>query len=278
MVPLTLGDHLLVTLLRHSPPGSPAIDLQVRNADLPVHRENLAFRAAEAFQTFSDGKLPAVRIILEKNIPVGAGLGGGSSDAAAVLLALNHLLEQPHAPSELHALGKSLGADVPFFLGSGAFRATGIGDCLEACVSKREVWFILVNPGFSVSTAWVYQNFKSAAGNSLAAGVTPRDLEVGSWCNLLKNDLERVTLSAYPELIEIKKRLLAVGADGTLMSGSGPTVFGLFEGSKAEATARQAYGELLRDGKDWKIFLARNLNYGLDDSWPSLVKTFPEFF
>ena len=213
-----------------------SISLSCPGGTVPEDRENLVYRAAQLFFSAA-GITPGARIILEKNIPVGAGLGGGSSDAAAVLHGLNRLLGAGLDPGRLQDIGLELGADVPFFVHdcSGAV-ATGIGECLRKVQPIKDYWILLVNPGFAVSTKWVYENFPLtssvnpyilARGRKMAGDfhAAPPALfeEVG-------NDLEAVTIKRYPEIGDIKKELKKAGAAAALMSGSGPTVFGLFSG------------------------------------------------
>jgi 4-diphosphocytidyl-2-C-methyl-D-erythritol kinase len=212
------------------------ISLSCPGGKLPENRDNLVYRAAEHFFDRT-GIAPGVRIVLEKNIPVAAGLGGGSSDAAAVLLGLNHLLAPGLAPEVLSDVGLRLGADVPFFLEDcSAAVATGIGASLQDAEAIRDYWILLVNPGFGVSTKWVYKNFPLTSCSNpyiLARGRK----EVRDFHDVppvlfeeLGNDLEAVTVNRYPEIRDIKQELKKAGAAAALMSGSGPTVFGLFSG------------------------------------------------
>jgi 4-diphosphocytidyl-2-C-methyl-D-erythritol kinase len=187
----------------------------------------------------------AIRIV--KQIPAAAGLGGGSADAAAVLLALDGLLGTGLSRGELQALGVRLGADVPFFLcGEMAAWATGIGERLEPWRGLPPCWLVLVNPRFAVSTAWVYGNLQLTDPRGMSK--IPRFPErVDDLGGMLRNDLEQVTASRHPEIAAIKARLLAAGALGALMSGSGPTVFGVFA---APAAAEEAAASA-RDNGWW---------------------------
>jgi 4-diphosphocytidyl-2-C-methyl-D-erythritol kinase len=201
-----------------------------------------------------------VHIVLEKNIPVAAGLGGGSSDAAAVLVGLNRLLAADLEPEYLLDIGLHLGADVPFFLQacSGAV-ATGIGECLQKVQPIRDYWIVLVNPGFAVSTKWAYENFPLTSYSNpyiLARGqlmdgeayiISPGLFEE------LGNDLETVTISRYPEIANIKKKLKKAGAVAALMSGSGPTVFGLFSGKEEAQSSFMQFANEYGDN----VFLVR---------------------
>ncbi|MBU0731052.1 MAG: 4-(cytidine 5'-diphospho)-2-C-methyl-D-erythritol kinase [Proteobacteria bacterium] len=234
------------------------IKLLCPDSDVPDDESNLVYKAASAFKELT-GITRGVEITLEKKIPIAAGLGGGSSDAAATLHGLQELFQKKIASNVLIPIGRTLGADVPFFLSDyDSARATGIGDRLEKRELCGEFWFVLVNPGFAVSTKWVYENFAlTTGGNPYILG---RKLESANGKNfffpdlgtILYNDLEAVTVAKYPEIQVIKERLLAAGAKGVLMSGSGPTVFGVFED---ERIAFDGVGQLRQRYN--KVFLAR---------------------
>ena len=214
--------------------GGEKISLTCPGTDLPEDEGNLAFKAAQLFfQTV--GRQPRVRIVLEKNIPVAAGLGGGSSDAAAVLHGLNCLFAENLAQDQLQEMALNLGADVPFFVKPcSAAMATGVGERLQETESLTDIWIILVNPGFAVSTKWVYANLPLTTNSNPYILARGRKLPGDFFSNLLAlttgqgNDLEAVTLKRFPQIGEIKEQLKQAGAAGALMSGSGPTVFGLF--------------------------------------------------
>ena len=194
---------------------------------------NIAWRAADALVQRS-GRRSGIDITIDKKIPVAAGLGGGSSDAATVLMGVNDLLELGLSDPELMAIGVTLGADVPFFIFKKTAFAEGIGELLTPLDVVPSAWLVLVNPRVPVSTAWVYQNLELT--NRAPVSILPRSfVTVSDICAVLANDLEVVTIGRYPLIREIKERLLRAGAAGALMSGSGPTVFGIFE---TEAAAR----------------------------------------
>ena len=193
--------------------------------------ENLVWRAARLLQKrFAPAR--GVRINLRKRIPVAAGLGGGSSDAAATLLALNELWELGLPERGLQELGLELGADVPFFVRKGAALAEGVGEVLHPWPAL-DCWVVLVKPHFCVCTAWAYRNLpkqgltrQQNCINILALDWTKKSLaQVGG---ALFNEFETLVIAKYPFIEQIKTRLLAQGAKGALMSGSGPAVFGLF--------------------------------------------------
>ncbi len=233
MQKITLADTISLRCSKQ-----PGIRLSCVGADLPEDDSNLVWKAAAAFLKASNRTADCgVSIVLEKHIPVAAGLGGGSSDAGAVLTGLNQLLRTQLSEDALVDIGRSLGADVPFFVVShDAVRATGIGDRMIPVPPLCDCSLLLVNPGFSVSTAWVYKNFTltRADKDSNLCDSRKNDNLSGSPYPLF-NDLEKVTIARYPELAAIKSFLLDNGAAGALMSGSGPTVFGIFPDSPAAA-------------------------------------------
>ena len=194
-------------------------------ASLPQGQDNLAWRAADAFYD-AVRKVPRIEITLEKNIPVEAGLGGGSSNAATVLRGLNALHGSPLSPQRMHRLASELGSDVPFFLRGGTAWGRGRGDELTSLPDLPEFWVRLVQPDFGLSTAEVYRNWQGVSGVCLRdAEVALRELNLGK---LLHNDLELPALALRPELAALKQRLIADGADAALLSGSGSVVFGAY--------------------------------------------------
>jgi 4-diphosphocytidyl-2-C-methyl-D-erythritol kinase len=225
---------------------------------VPEDDTNLAFGAAHLFFTTLN-KNEGVKIFIQKQIPVAAGLGGGSSNAAAVLLGLNRYYGYPFSTEELMSMGLSIGADVPFFIFQRPAIASGIGEKLEAYQNLKNLKILLVFPGFSVSTADVYKK--------LNLGLTKCKKKLkGFLLNKqrfdpryhLCNDLEAVTASEYPVIKTIKEALLCHGALGALMTGSGPTIFGLFSDSNAASEASHA---LFRTHK-WKMHLADMITQG----------------
>jgi len=206
---------------------------------------NIAWKAARIMLDQAGTDLGA-RIAIAKNIPVAAGLGGGSSDAATVLMGMNELLGLKLSDQRLMEIGVTLGADVPFFIFKKTALAEGIGEKLRAMPDMPRLWVVLVNPGVHVSTAWVYQNLQLTTRGGLAT-LPPLFSRAEDVCSLLSNDLESVTIPAFPIIADIKNSMLRLGALGALMSGSGPTVFGLFRDRESAETARDA---LLKEG-DW---------------------------
>lgn len=220
MQPVSLADELDISLT-----GS---GLSLACDDPSLQDENLVLEAARAF--FERTGLPArASFHLRKHIPVAAGLGGGSSDAAAALKGLNRLHDHPLAEEELAELAAGLGADVPFFLAGCTAWCTGIGEVVEPWPDFPLLELVLVNPGFSVSTAWVYGQLDLEWTNSALLHRIYRPPRQPEYIErLLANDLERVTLQAHPVVGQIKAALMEKGAEGTLMTGSGPTVLGVF--------------------------------------------------
>ncbi len=208
-------------------PGS-GIRFSCDEPSVPLDAANLAVRAAEAFlvaRRESDGY--GVSIHLTKRIPVAAGLGGGSSDAGAVLRGLAGLFNSSLSEKELIDLARPLGADVPFFaVNHSAVLAEGIGDLMYPVAALADCHFILVNPGFFVSTAWVFGSFPltSRKKPSKLSCFQSRTLPFSE----MHNDLEDVTCARHSEIEMMKEALVAHGAVKALMSGSGPTVFGIF--------------------------------------------------
>jgi 4-diphosphocytidyl-2-C-methyl-D-erythritol kinase len=224
---------------------SPGIRVTCGRAGVPDGAGNIAWRAADLLLQHS-GTTAGIDITITKRIPVAAGLGGGSSDGAAVLMGINELLGLGFTDERLMEIGVKLGADVPFFIFKKTALAEGIGECLSPLDRIPTVWLALVNPNFHVSTAWVYQNLQLTTGKDNST--LPRFYDsVADICAILSNDLETVTIQRFPAIAEIKGRLLAAGARGALMSGSGPTVFGVFED---ETGARKAAHDIARD-KGW---------------------------
>ncbi|MGG4503987.1 4-(cytidine 5'-diphospho)-2-C-methyl-D-erythritol kinase [Paenibacillus polymyxa] len=197
---------------------------------IPLDEKNLAFQAARLIKeryNVSTG----VHIHLDKHIPVAAGLAGGSSDAAAALRGLNKLWKLGISDAELRVLGAELGSDVPFCITGGTALASGRGELLKPLPNPPQCWVILAKPPINVSTAEVYGRVKA---DQITQHPSARQMEQAirnasftDVCNALGNVLEDVTLKLYPEVEHLKNSMIRLGADGVLMSGSGPTVFGL---------------------------------------------------
>lgn len=233
MLPVAVFDEIGLEVVE---PGG--IALECDHPEVPRDGGNLAWRAAELFCERA-GVSPHLSIRLRKGIPVGAGLGGGSADAAGVLLGLDRLYPKRVSREELHSLATRLGADVPFFLHGRPALATGIGEKLEPVAGVMDYPILLVKPPVNVSTAWVYGSLKLTRGESRIKVPT---LLADPWnfAGLLQNDLESVTLTAVPMLPRLKTWMVEQGAMAALMSGSGPTVFGVFAGPEEAGRAEAA--------------------------------------
>ncbi|MEW6684697.1 MAG: 4-(cytidine 5'-diphospho)-2-C-methyl-D-erythritol kinase [Candidatus Edwardsbacteria bacterium] len=247
--------------------------------DLPLGRKNLVYQAAQlVFEKFN---LPGgVKIEIKKKIPVGGGLGGGSTDAAATLIGLTSLYELDLSEIELWSLAQKLGCDVPFFLKGGTALGKGRGDKIASLAPLPETIFLLVLPGFSVSTTWAYQQLNAVRNRNLSTAEQPisngvknyltkktksvkiiqESIERRDCKNLghhLYNRLEKSVFKKYPELQTIKEDLLKAGASGALMSGSGSTIFGIFP---EEKLARGAAFQMKRKG--YKVLVTQNCQRG----------------
>ncbi len=228
------------------------IHVSCDTATVPSGEGNIAWKAAHELLRAS-GRKAGIAISIKKNIPIAAGLAGGSGNAAAVLTAVNKLLDINFDVRRLAEIGTGLGMDVPFyFFGPTAF-ARGRGEILTSLAPAPPFWVLLVNPGFETSTAWVYKNVNLRLTKKVDCTKIAR-LTVRNIAERLHNDLEAVTAAAYPVISRIKDALLSQNALGALMSGSGPTVFGIFE---TESACRAAAANLVDEG--WRLFPAAAL-------------------
>ena len=218
----------------------PGIELCTDNSELPTGNDNLIYRAAELL--FQEKKITeGVNIKLTKRIPIAAGMAGGSADAAAALRGLNELFDMGYSLPELQALGVRLGADIPYCLAGGTMLSEGIGEILTPLPAPPAAYLVIAKPDINVSTAFVYGNLHAdrLTWHPDIDGMIDA-LQKGDFHGItdkLGNVLETVTVKAYPVIEEIKELLRKQGAENALMSGSGPTVFGIF---REEETARRA--------------------------------------
>ncbi|WP_078556470.1 4-(cytidine 5'-diphospho)-2-C-methyl-D-erythritol kinase [Bacillus alkalicellulosilyticus] len=205
------------------------IMVEVSEGFVPSDERNLAYQAAlKLKQRYNITK--GVYIYITKNIPVAAGLAGGSSDAAATLRGLNQLWNLGLSIEELASVGREIGSDVAFCVYGGTALATGRGEIIEPIASPPPGWVILAKPPIGVSTADIYRRLQVDKVSHCDETEMIRAIETKNFqgiCNNLHNVLEDVTFSLYPEVQNIKDQMKKFGADGVLMSGSGPTVFGL---------------------------------------------------
>ena len=254
MQTIDICDELTITKT-----GSPQIELTM-NQELPdgiPPEKNLVYQAAKLMQT--QYQLPyGFHIHLSKNIPAAAGLAGGSADCAATLLGINRLCGLSLDKEKLCELGVTLGADVPFCIKKGTMLSEGIGELLTPLPDLPPLWALLIKPDFQVSTAEVYGElqwkrlgFHPDTARAVDA-ISRRD--VITLAQTLSNVLENVTFTKFPELAEIKDFFLQNGAIGSLMSGSGPTTYGLYQD---EILARIAYKTAMEKYPDYKILLCQ---------------------
>ena len=231
-----------------------AISIACSHPAVPEDETNLAVRAARLFFAHT-GLGEGIHIDLEKNIPVGAGLGGGSSNAAAVLNALNGYYGHPVVPKDLQAMALSLGADVPFFILGKPAVATGIGEILTPCDHIKSLPILLIYPRVAVSTAEVYKNLNLTLTKK--EKINTKNVFELKWdkntATRLFNDLEKTAAEICPEIQEAKASLLRHNACAALMTGSGSAVFGLYKNTQH---ARDAFNAISRHSK-WQVFLSR---------------------
>ncbi len=244
------------------------IHLQVDRRDLPGDETNLVYKAAKLIMEehpVSGG----VKITLKKQIPMAAGLAGGSSDAAAVFHGLNRLFSIGMDVEEMKRLGVRIGADVPFCIVGGTMLSEGIGERLTPLPGISEAHLVIARPDIHVSTKYVYENLhvEQVAHHPdmdrVEAAV--RDGDLDNMCYYMENILETVTERKYPEISEIKTRLKNCGAVTALMSGSGPSVFGIF---KTAHQAEMACGELKKQGIAKDLFVTYCTNRGCVEKPP----------
>ena len=207
------------------------IEVSLESRYVPSDERNLAYKAAVAFER-KYGLRSGVHIHIEKNIPVSAGLGGGSTDAAAVLRGLNRLWSLGIPLEELADLGASIGSDVPFCVYGNTAIATGRGEKIEPLASPPSCWVVLAKPNIGVSTRTIFQRVKPEGlthpnTKEIIHALSNKDFN--RMCANIGNVLEDITLNLYPEVQHIKDIMKQTGAAGVLMSGSGPTVYSLVE-------------------------------------------------
>ena len=264
------------------PIGTDTIRVRCDHPQVPPDKNNLAYRAADLLaQQFPDAlaRYGGIEIAIHKQIPVAAGLAGGSANAAAVLVGIDLLWELGLTQSELQELGATLGSDVPFCIAGGTALATGRGDKLSPLPDLGGLWAVLAKyRNLSISTAWAYQTYRQQFGSTYCA---PDDLEcrrerlhsgqmVGAIAQkdrskigqLLHNDLEKVALPVYPQVLQLRSAFESASVLGTMMSGSGPTVFALAE-SREEALEVEAKVRSAIASPDLDFWVAEFTNSGI---------------
>ena len=259
MIMQTIGLHDDLEIRKTKTPG---IQVKTNLYYLPTNENNLVYKAAkllmDEFQ-IQDG----VSIQLKKRIPVAAGMAGGSSDGAAVLWGINQMYGLGLSMQALMERGVRLGADVPYCIQRGTALAEGIGEKLSVLPPMPKCTILIAKPGISVSTKFVYENLHA---NDLKPEQHPdvdsmieamRQKDLGLLCSRMGNVLETVTIPAYPVINEIKRTMMDNGAIGSMMSGSGPTVFGIFD---SPAAAKQAVKAVRAAKLAKQIFLTTQYN------------------
>lgn len=240
MIMQTVDIYDELVLERRKEPG---IELRMDNSDLPSGGDNLICRAADLL--FREKKITeGVNISLTKRIPIAAGMAGGSADAAAALRGLNELFDMGYSLKELQALGVGLGADIPYCLAGGTMLSEGIGEILTPLPAPPAAHLVIAKPDINVSTAFVYGNLHADRLawhpdiDGMIAALQKGDLD--GITDRLGNVLETVTVKAHPVIEQIRELLRKQGAENALMSGSGPTVFGIFKEKETAARAAEA--------------------------------------
>jgi 4-diphosphocytidyl-2-C-methyl-D-erythritol kinase len=239
------------TLTFHFDPGAPfSLVLEASDNMVPSDQSNLICRACFAFHE----EYPirhAVRVEVEKRIPMASGLGGGSSNAAVALIALSRLYDWPLCRDALRDIAARLGADVPFFLTGGTARGTGRGDIIEPVDDLPSSPVLIVRSPVTCSTPDIYREYDergllTGGGNSTKIPYDWRPESLKDLFSHIENDLEQVVFALYPELDSIKKRLLDTGAEAASLSGSGSAVFGLFKTVENRERAARHFPECSR--------------------------------
>lgn len=225
------------------------------SGELPTNEDNLIYKAAKLlFQKYSIDE--GVRINLKKNIPIAAGMAGGSTDAASTLKGINELFGLGCTEDELKEIGVKIGADVPYCVMGGTALAEGIGEKLTALERAPQCVLLVAKPGINVSTKYVYEHLDALDSyehpdiDGMVRAISEGNLD--GMVSRLGNVLEAVTIPAHPIINDIKKVMLDSGAMGSMMSGSGPTVFGIYND---RAEAETAYKKIKEDGLAVQVFI-----------------------
>ena len=257
MQTISLHDDLEIRRIK-----TPEIQVKTNLYYLPTNENNLVYKAAKLLMDEFDIK-ERVAIQLKKRIPVAAGMAGGSTDGAAVLWGMNQMYGLGLSRQELMERGVKLGADVPYCVQRGTALAEGIGERLSVLPSMPKCTILIAKPGISVSTKFVYENLHAndlkpeqhPDVDSMIEAMKEKNLDL--LCERMGNVLETVTIPAYPVIQEIKKHMMACGAAGAMMSGSGPTVFGIFH---SPMQAKAAMKDLKVNGLAKQLYLTTPYN------------------
>ena len=257
MQTISLHDDLEIRRIK-----TPEIQVKTNLYYLPTNENNLVYKAAKLLMD-EFGIKEGVAIQLKKRIPVAAGMAGGSTDGAAVLWGMNQMYGLGLSRQELMERGVKLGADVPYCVQRGTALAEGIGERLRVLPSMPKCTILIAKPGISVSTKFVYENLHA---NDLRPEQHPdvdrmieamKEKNLDLLCERMGNVLETVTIPAYPVIQEIKEHMMACGAAGAMMSGSGPTVFGIFH---SPVQAKAAMKDLKVNGLAKQLYLTTPYN------------------
>lgn len=258
MQTVNLYDKVKITVTE-----TPGITVTTNLSFLPVNENNIVYKAANLL--INDFNLEkGVAIDLEKHIPVAAGMAGGSTDGAAVLYGMNRLFELNLSKEKLMEYGLKLGADVPYCILRGTALSEGIGEVLTPLPGMPSCHILVAKPSISVSTKWVYENLHANELKThpdidgVVASIKAGDLY--GLCDRLENVLETVTVKEYPIIEEIKQFMKDHGAVNALMSGSGPTVFGIYDDYNV---AKEAYDAIKKTDLARQVFLTRPFNTGV---------------
>ncbi|MYC27496.1 MAG: 4-(cytidine 5'-diphospho)-2-C-methyl-D-erythritol kinase [Nitrospira sp. SB0662_bin_26] len=253
------------------------VRLECPDTTLPAPTDNLAYRAAELVLERA-GVSTGVALKLVKGIPVEAGLGGGSSDAAATIMGLNRLLDLGWTNGDMAALGGTLGSDVPFFMEAPTAVVHGWGQRMIPKTLDGVRWIILVNPGFPINTAQAFRRLDEvrqtipALPGALESVERASSVSWGGILALMENDFEAALIDDYPVLADIKRTLLSMGAEGALLSGSGATVFGVFQEQAEAIRAKEVFSE----APEYRIAVGPSLQGGLLERTSSVGAPSPD--
>lgn len=263
--------------------GDEKIRLRCQSLEVPNDKTNLAYRAAELMtKKFPDvfANYGGVDITIHKNIPVAAGLAGGSTNAAAVLVGIDLLWNLGLTQPEIEELGASLGSDVPFCVGGGTAIATGRGEKLASILGLEDIYIVLgKHKNLSVSTPWAYKSYRAAYEDSyirekkdlvarakavhsapMVQAIIHKDIQ--EICQHLHNDLEKVVLPEYSQVSELRTTFADSGALGTMMSGSGPSVFAICESKPQAESIRERVQKLIPD-TSLELFVTKLISHGI---------------
>lgn len=225
---------------------------------VPEGEKNIAYKAVQAFFALIEvGK--GVEIVIDKHIPVAAGLAGGSSNAAATLFGLNVLFDTRISKVKLEVAAADIGGDVPFCLSGGRARVRGKGEVIQPMSPMADTWIVLVKPSFGIPVKLAYDEFDKVWAKKLRESKEPPSPVAPAPSEVLHNDLEEAVFKKYPDLAKIKERFIKLGAVGAAMSGSGPTVFGI---AKSKEDGERLFEEMEKIYSE--VYLAQMVNKGVE--------------